>query len=60
MKLGSMVTKITDNEIYTKSKGNGNATSTPYGMVLWSTGIGPRPLIKEFMKQVGQVKYSWT
>ncbi|EOY28424.1 NAD(P)H dehydrogenase B2 isoform 2 [Theobroma cacao] len=54
VKLGSMVTKIDDNEISTKARGNGNTTNTPYGMVLWSTGIGPRPLIKEFMKQIGQ------
>ncbi|XVF27734.1 hypothetical protein REPUB_Repub14bG0134300 [Reevesia pubescens] len=54
VKLGSMVTKITENEISTKARGNGQTTSTPYGMVLWSTGIGPRPLIKEFMKQIGQ------
>ncbi|KAE8689500.1 External alternative NAD(P)H-ubiquinone oxidoreductase B1 [Hibiscus syriacus] len=54
VKLGSMVTGINENEISTKARGNGKTTSTPYGMVLWSTGIGPRPLIKEFMKQIGQ------
>ncbi|OMO65109.1 Calcium-binding EF-hand [Corchorus olitorius] len=54
VKLGSMVTGISDKEISTKVKGDSNSTSTPYGMVLWSTGIGPRPLIKEFMKQIGQ------
>ncbi|MBA0626788.1 hypothetical protein Godav_004390 [Gossypium davidsonii] len=54
VKLGSMVTGINENEISTKVRGNGEKTSTPYGMVLWSTGIGPRPLIKEFMKQIGQ------
>ncbi|KAK8629418.1 hypothetical protein V6N13_078259 [Hibiscus sabdariffa] len=54
VKLGSMVTGINENEISTKARGNGKTSSTPYGMVLWSTGIGPRPLIKEFMKQIGQ------
>ncbi|KAL4290742.1 hypothetical protein GQ457_14G010290 [Hibiscus cannabinus] len=54
VKLGSMVTKITENEISTKAKGSDKTTSTPYGMVLWSTGIGQRPLIKDFMKQIGQ------
>ncbi|KAE8708890.1 External alternative NAD(P)H-ubiquinone oxidoreductase B1 [Hibiscus syriacus] len=54
VKLGSMVTGINENEISTKARSNGKTTSTPYGMVLWSTGIGPRPLIKEFMKQIGQ------
>ncbi|KAK5825846.1 External alternative NADH-ubiquinone oxidoreductase, mitochondrial [Gossypium arboreum] len=54
VKLGSMVTGINENEISTKVRGNGEKTSTAYGMALWSTGIGPRPLIKEFMKQIGQ------
>ncbi|KAF3327588.1 external alternative NAD(P)H-ubiquinone oxidoreductase B2 [Carex littledalei] len=26
----------------------------PYGMAVWSTGIGTRPFISEFMKQIGQ------
>ena len=29
--------------------------SVPYGMAVWSTGIGTRPFIVEFMKQIGQV-----
>ncbi|MBA0870706.1 hypothetical protein Goshw_016292 [Gossypium schwendimanii] len=54
VKLGSMVTKVTENEICTKAKGSDKTTSMPYGMVLWSTGIGPRPIVKDFMKQIGQ------
>ncbi|KAE8732487.1 External alternative NAD(P)H-ubiquinone oxidoreductase B1 [Hibiscus syriacus] len=54
VKLGSMVTKISENEISTRAKGSDKTTSMPYGMVLWSTGIGQRPLIREFMKQIGQ------
>lgn len=26
-----------------------------YGMVVWSTGIGTRPVIMDFMKQIGRV-----
>ncbi|KAM7262615.1 hypothetical protein ACFE04_000298 [Oxalis oulophora] len=55
VKLGSMVVKVGDNEISTKVRGNGGEiTSFPYGMVVWSTGIGTRPVIMDFMKQIGQ------
>jgi hypothetical protein len=27
----------------------------PYGMAVWSAGIGTRPVITDFMNQVGQV-----
>lgn len=55
VKLGSMVVKVTDTEISTKVRGNGEISSMPYGMVVWSTGIGPHAIIKDFMKQIGQV-----
>lgn len=29
--------------------------SVPYGMAVWSTGIGAHPFILGFMKQIGQV-----
>ncbi|KAG5233457.1 external alternative NAD(P)H-ubiquinone oxidoreductase [Salix suchowensis] len=32
----------------------GQTVSIPYGMVLWSTGIATRPVIMDFMKQIGQ------
>lgn len=54
VKLGSMVVKVTDKEIFTKVRGNGETSSMPYGMVVWSTGIAPHAIIKDFMKQVGQ------
>ncbi|KAF7805888.1 external alternative NAD(P)H-ubiquinone oxidoreductase B3, mitochondrial-like [Senna tora] len=54
VRLGSMVVKVTDKEICTKERGSGNAVSLPYGMVVWSTGIGPRPELLQFMKDVGQ------
>lgn len=55
LKTGSMVTKVTNKEITTKSlKNGGEVSSMPYGMVVWSTGIGTRPVIREFMKQIGQ------
>ncbi|XP_047940896.1 external alternative NAD(P)H-ubiquinone oxidoreductase B4, mitochondrial-like [Salvia hispanica] len=54
LKVGSMVTKVTDKEICTKERATGKNVSIPYGMVVWSTGIGTRPVVMDFMKQIGQ------
>ncbi|KAL0398669.1 UNVERIFIED_CONTAM: External alternative NAD(P)H-ubiquinone oxidoreductase B2, mitochondrial [Sesamum radiatum] len=55
VKTGAMVVKVSDKEISTKELKNGGSVSTmPYGMVVWSTGIGTRPVIMDFMKQIGQ------
>ncbi|KAJ4975823.1 hypothetical protein NE237_000929 [Protea cynaroides] len=56
VKTGSMVVKVTDSAISTKEMKSGEISSIPYGMVVWSTGIGTRPVIMEFMKQIGQNK----
>ncbi|CAJ2678407.1 unnamed protein product [Trifolium pratense] len=56
VKTGSMVVKVSDREISTKEmKNGGEITSIPYGMAVWSTGIGTRPFIKDFMTQIGQI-----
>ncbi|VFQ81675.1 unnamed protein product [Cuscuta campestris] len=54
VKTGSMVVKVSDKEITTKDAKTGEITSTPYGTVVWSTGIGIRPVIMDFMKDIGQ------
>ncbi|XP_020215449.1 external alternative NAD(P)H-ubiquinone oxidoreductase B3, mitochondrial [Cajanus cajan] len=54
VKLGSMVVKVSENEITAKERSTGQVVSIPHGMVVWSTGIGARPEIVEFMKQLGQ------
>ncbi|OIT05654.1 PREDICTED: external alternative NAD(P)H-ubiquinone oxidoreductase B2, mitochondrial-like [Nicotiana attenuata] len=54
VKTGSMVVKVGDKEISTKDVKRGDITSMPYGMAVWSTGIGTRPVIMEFMKHIGQ------
>ncbi|KAL0300053.1 UNVERIFIED_CONTAM: External alternative NAD(P)H-ubiquinone oxidoreductase B4, mitochondrial [Sesamum angustifolium] len=54
LKVGSMVTKVTATEISTKEIATGETVNTPYGMVVWSTGIGTRPVVMDFMKQIGQ------
>ncbi|CAN0852700.1 External alternative NAD(P)H-ubiquinone oxidoreductase B2, mitochondrial [Linum grandiflorum] len=54
VKLGSMVTKVSDKEISAKARVDGQITNIPYGMIVWSTGIGVHPVIRDFMKEVGQ------
>ncbi|XP_021633670.1 external alternative NAD(P)H-ubiquinone oxidoreductase B2, mitochondrial [Manihot esculenta] len=54
VKTGSMVIKVSEKEISTKDGKTGQTSSIPCGMVLWSTGVATRPVIREFMKQVGQ------
>lgn len=55
VKTGAMVVKVSDKEISTKDlKNGGGVSSMPYGMVVWSTGIGTRPVVTDFMKQIGQ------
>lgn len=55
LKTGSMVVKVSEKEISTKVRATGQFVDLPYGMVVWSTGIGPRPEVLDFMKQIGQV-----
>ncbi|XP_076888998.1 external alternative NAD(P)H-ubiquinone oxidoreductase B2, mitochondrial-like [Bidens hawaiensis] len=54
VKTGSMVVKVTDKAISLKERSTGETKSLPFGMVVWSTGIGTRPVIMDFMKQIGQ------
>lgn len=54
VKTGSMVVKVSEKEITTKEMKTGEISSLPYGMALWSTGIGTRPVVKDFMRQIGQ------
>ncbi|KAG2689766.1 hypothetical protein I3843_09G152900 [Carya illinoinensis] len=54
VKTGSMVVKVSEKEISTKEMKTGEISSLPYGMAVWSTGIGTRPVIMDFMKQIGQ------
>lgn len=50
------VVNVSDNEITMKIKSTGAVCSIPHGLVLWSTGVGTRPVIKDFMEQIGQGK----
>jgi NADH:ubiquinone reductase (non-electrogenic) len=45
---------VSDKDITMTNPATGEV-AVPYGMAVWSTGIGTRPIIMDFMKQVGQV-----
>ncbi|KAG8386910.1 hypothetical protein BUALT_Bualt03G0197900 [Buddleja alternifolia] len=51
---GFRVLSVSDRMINMKAKSTGVEASIPHGMVLWSTGVGTRPLVKDFMEQIGQ------
>lgn len=53
VRTGFRVVKVTDNAISMTNKSTGEI-SEPYGMAVWSTGIGTRPIILDFMKEIGQ------
>ncbi|XP_058090024.1 external alternative NAD(P)H-ubiquinone oxidoreductase B1, mitochondrial-like isoform X6 [Magnolia sinica] len=54
VKIGQRVISVSDKAITTKAKANGQISSVPYGMVIWSTGIRIRPVVMDFMQQIGQ------
>lgn len=47
--------KVSDKEISTKEIKTGKVSTIPYGMAVWSTGIATRPVVADFMKEIGQV-----
>ncbi|CAI0550056.1 unnamed protein product, partial [Linum tenue] len=53
---GCRVVSVSDKEITMKMKPTGELCSIPHGLVLWSTGISTRPVVKDFMEQIGQGK----
>ncbi|XP_008793641.1 external alternative NAD(P)H-ubiquinone oxidoreductase B2, mitochondrial-like [Phoenix dactylifera] len=54
VKTGFKVVEVSDNNI-TMTNASTGKMSVPYGMAVWSTGIGTRPVIMDFMKQIDQV-----
>ncbi|CAL5391377.1 unnamed protein product [Camellia sinensis] len=53
---GSRVLSVSDKFINMKMKSSGDVLSMPHGMVVWSTGVGARPVVKDLMEQIGQGK----
>lgn len=52
---GCRVVNVSDNLITMNVKAIGKVHDVPYGMVVWSTGVGTRPIVRDFMEQIGQV-----
>ncbi|KAI4302921.1 hypothetical protein MLD38_038612 [Melastoma candidum] len=53
---GCRVLGISDKEITMKTKSKGEVRQVPYGLVVLSTGVGPRPIVQGFMEQIDQGK----
>ncbi|KAI3829315.1 hypothetical protein L1987_03435 [Smallanthus sonchifolius] len=58
LKTGSMVVKVSDKEISTKEIKTGKVSTIPYGMAVWFTGNATRPVVVDFMKEIGQANRS--
>lgn len=57
MLTGHRVLSVSDRMLYIQKSSTGENISVPHGMVVWSTGVGTRPLVKDFMEQIGQVSF---
>lgn len=53
VKTGYKVVKVSKDAITMQNPATGDI-AVPYGMAVWSTGIGTRPFVVDFMKQIGQ------
>lgn len=53
---GFRVVSVSKDSITMNAKKTGDVCAIPYGMALWSTGVGTRPVVKDFMEQIGQVR----
>lgn len=54
LKTGYRVVKVSGKTMTMANALHGEST-VPYGMAVWAAGIGPRPVILDFMKKIGQV-----
>ncbi|XP_022634328.1 external alternative NAD(P)H-ubiquinone oxidoreductase B1, mitochondrial isoform X3 [Vigna radiata var. radiata] len=53
---GCRVIGVDDKVITMKEKSTGEVCSVPHGLVVWSTGISTLPVIRDFMKEIGQAE----
>ncbi|KAL3509503.1 hypothetical protein ACH5RR_028904 [Cinchona calisaya] len=51
---GRRVVNVSDRMLNMKMKATGDDVSMPHGMVVWSTGVGSRAVVRDFMEQIGQ------
>ncbi|CAM6012519.1 unnamed protein product [Sphagnum balticum] len=54
VKMGCRVLGVQEGDIAFKVKSTSQLVNLPYGMIVWSTGIGTRPVVADFMEQIGQ------
>ncbi|PIA55003.1 hypothetical protein AQUCO_00800023v1 [Aquilegia coerulea] len=54
VKTGCRVVGVSGKTIDIKVKSKGETYSVPYGMVVWSTGTATRPVVRDYMEQIGQ------
>ncbi|KAL2252198.1 UNVERIFIED_CONTAM: External alternative NAD(P)H-ubiquinone oxidoreductase B1, mitochondrial, partial [Sesamum indicum] len=51
---GHRVMSVSDRMINMTAKSTGEDVAIPHGMVVWSTGVGTRPVIQDLMEQIDQ------
>ncbi|XP_010035669.2 external alternative NAD(P)H-ubiquinone oxidoreductase B1, mitochondrial [Eucalyptus grandis] len=54
VRTGCRVLGVSEKSLSVKVKSHGEVYSIPHGLVVWSTGVGTRPVVSDFMEQVGQ------
>lgn len=54
VRTGARVIDVTENDIEFRDKQTGDKKRCDYGMIVWSTGIGTRPVISDLMEKAGQ------
>ncbi|XP_006357529.1 external alternative NAD(P)H-ubiquinone oxidoreductase B1, mitochondrial-like [Solanum tuberosum] len=53
---GCRVVRVSEHSVNMKVKSTGEYVVVPHGMVVWSTGVGTRPFVRDFMEEIGQGK----
>lgn len=53
---GCRVVSVSEHSVNMKVKSTGEYVVVPHGMVVWSTGVGTRPFVRNFMEEIGQVR----
>ncbi|KAL0301992.1 UNVERIFIED_CONTAM: External alternative NAD(P)H-ubiquinone oxidoreductase B1, mitochondrial [Sesamum radiatum] len=51
---GHRVMSVSDRMINMTAKSTGEDVAIPHGMVVWSTGVGTRPVVQDLMEQIDQ------
>eukprot|EP00850_Spirogloea_muscicola_P017665 SM000154S01400 [mRNA] locus=s154:144417:149074:- [translate_table: standard] len=54
VKTNARVIAVTDKDITIKSKDGGKVYSMDYGLIVWSTGIGTRPVVAHFVEHLAR------